>query len=209
MLTYLLFDSILYLRKWVIYVSDSIPITPLEPPISIPSIPIIPAQPNPWDYTEIPNFYDRVRFSLNIGSLSVSNDVIDYFENAPMAENEMRKRVPTWRSLNAFKTSLFQSCIVYMTCYHLCPLISSQGKIVEQTTPSLTIKYATNNNNNGKPCERFLSLIDDLVSQILDEEPKFFFGFKTTKEYPECGYKQIWNGWSNNSTSAYIPLGSE
>lgn len=188
--------------------APSVPSIPLEPPITIPSIPLEPAQPNPWDYTEIPNFYDRVRSSLNTNSVVITDEVIDYFENAPMAENEMRKRVPIWRSLNEFKTRLFQTCIIYMTCYHLCPIVSSHGKVIEQTSPSLAIKYDVSG-ANGKPCERFLWLIDDLVSQILEEEPQSFFGFKVTKEYPECGCKKVWDSWNKDNHNAFNPLGSE
>lgn len=186
----------------------SVPITPLEPPISIPSTPLEPAQPNPWDYTEIPNFYERVRSSLNSNAVVVSNEVIDYFENAPMAEHKMRQRIPIWRSLNEFKTQLFQTCIIYMTCYQLCPMVSSHGKVTEQTTPSLTLKYDVGT-TNGKPCDRFLALIDDLVAQILEEEPEYFFGFKVTKEYPECGCKKVWDGWNKNNNNAFNPLWSE
>lgn len=186
----------------------SVPIIPLEPPITIPSTPLEPAQANPWDYTEIPNFYDRVRSSLNTNSVIVSNEVIDYFENAPMAENEMRRRVPIWRSLNEFKTQLFQTCIIYMTCYKLCPMVSSHGKITEQTTPSLTLKYDVGN-ENGKPCERFLWLIDDLVAQILELEPQSFFGFDVTKKYPECGCRKVWDSWNKDNNNAFNPLWSE
>ncbi len=176
---------------------DSIP--------SVPSLPLEPAEPNPWNYTEIPNFYDRVRSSLNASTGIISNEVIDYFENAPMAENKMRQRVPIWRDLDEFKTQLFQTCIIYMTCYQLCPLVSSYGKVTEQSTPSLTLKYSTSATNNNS-CERFLSLIDDIVSQITEEEPKSFFGFKVTKEYPEFGCRKVIDEWNKN---AFNPLWSE
>ncbi len=194
------------LEKVGVYMENSIPSIPLEPAIpTVPSIPLEPAQPNPWNYSEIPNFYDRVRSSLNVGQSIASNEVIDYFENAPMAENKMRQRVPIWRDLDEFKTQLFQTCIIYMTCYQLCPLVSSHGRVVEQTTPSLTLKYSSSVMNNN-PCERFLTLIDDLVSQILEEEPTSFFGFKVTKEYPECGCRKVIDAWNNN---AFNPLWSE
>lgn len=195
---YILFEKV------GVTMAESIPSTPLEPAIPIvPSTPLEPAKANPWNYTEIPNFYDRVRSALNVGTAIISNEMIDYFENAPMAESKMRKQVPIWRDLDEFKTSLFQTCIIYMTCYQLCPIVSSQGKLTEQTTPSLTLKYATNTKTNDKPCERFLALIDDLVSEILDKEMELFFGFKVTKEYPECGCRQVWDGWNKN---AFIPL---
>lgn len=183
----------------------SIPSIPLEPPITIPSTPMNPAEENPWDYSVIPDFYDRVRASLNTDAVVVTNEVIDYFENAPRAEREMRKRVPIWRSLDEFKIQLFQTCIIYMTCYYLCPIVNAHGAMTEQTTPSLTLKYATPTVQE-KPCERFLDLIDDLLVEILDEEREYFFGFKVTKEYPECSCKKVWNGWNKN---AFNPIGNE
>lgn len=184
----------------------TVPSIPLEPPITIPNKPLEDAERNPWDYSEIPDFYDRVRSSLNSKSSALTNDVIDYFENAPLAEIKMRNRVPIWRALNETKTQLFQTCIVYMTCYHLCPTFSSTGKITQQTTPSLSLKFDTSVSQE-KPCERFLALIEDLIAQILDEEPEYFFGFKVTKEYPQCECKhKVIDAWNKN---AFNPLWSE
>lgn len=178
----------------------------MEPPVTIPSTPLEPASPNPWTYYDIPNFYDRVRTSLNVGVSIITNDVIDYFEHAPFAQIKMRERVPIWRSLNEDKTNLFQTCIIYMTCYNLCPLVGSRGKVTEQTTPSLTLKYDVSSQKNAKPCDRFLALIDDLVSMILDEEPEYLFGFKVTKKYPECNCR---SGKYIDNHNAFNPLWSD
>lgn len=156
-----------------------------EPPIEPeePDEPEEPEKPLPY-YTQIPDFYDRVRLNLSASSINISDEIIDYPENAPMAEMRMKQRVPNWKELEEFKLSLFQTCIVYMTCYQLC-YIANSNKITEQTTPSLTLKYSQNADMQ-KPCERFLVLIDDLVAEINDEKLNGFFGFKITESNHNC-----------------------
>lgn len=157
-------------------------------------------------YTTIPDFYDRVRTSLNAPISTISNEMIDYFENAPMAEIKIKSRVPIWKDLTGLKKNLFQTCIIYMTCYQLCPIASSKN-ITEQTTPSLTLKFQSN--TNEKPCERFLSLIDDLIAQILDEELQWSFGFEVTKSSSPCCKKIVWDMWNKDNKNAFNPLWSE
>lgn len=158
-------------------------------------------------YTTIPNFYDRVRGALNVPITTISNDVIDYPENASMAEMKIKSRVPIWKELTGIKKSLFETCIIYMTCYQLCPIASTRN-ITEQTTPSLTLKFSTN--TNGKPCERFLALIDDLIAQIMDEELQWSFGFEVTKPTSSCGCGKVYcDAWNKDNKNAFNPLGSE
>ena len=131
-----------------------------------------------WEYKNIPDFYNRVRGALNIGN-TLSDTTIDYFENAPMAEMIIKKRVPQWEELDNLKRLLFETCIIYQTCYILCPQFSS-SRITKMKDPSLEVDYATN--VNEKPCARFAELIDDLIAQINEEEqPPFFLGFEVTK----------------------------
>lgn len=157
-------------------------------------------------YTTIPDFYDRVRMALNTPISTISNEMIDYFENAPMAEMQIKSRVPIWKYLTGIKKNLFQTCIIYMTCYQLCP-ITSANNITEQTTPSLTLKFQSN--VNEKPCERFLALIDDLIAQILDEELQWSFGFEATKPSSCCCKNVVWDAWNKNNKNAFNPLWSE
>lgn len=146
-------------------------------------------------YQNIPNFYNRVRSALNVGT-AISDEEIDYFENAPMAERKIKQRVPDYENLTADKLPLFETCIIYMTCYALCPIVSSR-RIARQKDPSLEIEFASGANNE-KPCERFLALVDDLISQINEEEIETFFGFKVTPASP-CAFKscclkhRLWN----------------
>lgn len=158
-------------------------------------------------YTTIPDFYDRVRGALNVPVTTISDDMIDYPENASMAEMKIKSRVSIWKELTGIKKSLFETCIIYMTCYQLCPIVSARN-ITEQTTPSLTLKFS--NNDTGKPCEHFLALIDDLIAQIMDEELQWSFGFEVTKPTSscECG-KVYWDMWNKDNKNAFNPLWSE
>lgn len=136
-----------------------------------------------FTYKDIESFYDRVRSSLNISGSMISDDVIDYPENAPMAERRIKNRVPNWVELDDDKFSLFEMCIVYMTCYALCPMVSSRRHI-EQTTPSLTLKFS--DKGNDKLCDRFPTLIEELIGEILEEETDLFYGFEVTRPTRRC-----------------------
>lgn len=153
---------------------------PTEP--ETPDIPIKP-EPNPYYYATIKNFYDRVRSSLSGSGNFISNEVIDYPENAPMSEMAVKNRVPFWKDLEGFKKDLFDTSIIYMTCAMLCSVAYS-NTVTEQTTPSLTLKYSSN--LKDKPCQRFFDLVDDLIAQINEEEIENFLGFKVTKSYRGC-----------------------
>lgn len=150
-------------------------------------------------YKDIPDFYNRVRSSLN-GNM-ISDETIDFFENAPMAELRMKQRVPNWEELEDTNALLFQTCIVYMTCYALCPMASSM-RISRQKDPSLEIEFSTAQQDN--PCDRFLAMIDDLVSLITGEEPQNLFGFKVTHGSGYACAKPCWP--YVHSKNAYDPL---
>lgn len=156
------------------------PDEPSEPDTPTPP----PEKPEPkYLYQTIDNFYDRVRSSLGIGN-AITDEEIDLFENAPMAELKMVKRVPEYYFLNDEKYMLFESCIVYATCYALCPVVASR-RITKQKDPSLEIQFATS--TEEKPCERFAALIEDLLLEINETEVDFFVGFQTTPpSNPEC-----------------------
>lgn len=140
---------------------------------------VIPPVEPEYYYQTIQNFYDRVRSALNVGNM-ISDSVIDYFENAPLAEMKMKQRVENWEELDEMKTLIFQTCIIYMTCYALCPLASSM-RISRQKDPSLEIEFAASAQQQKNPCDRFLALVDDLVAQILEEDTPLTFGFKVTQ----------------------------
>lgn len=153
-----------------------------------------------WTYQRIPNFYDRVRGALNVGNL-MDDEAIDFFENAPMAEIKVKKRVPNYEELDDIKRMIFETCIIYMTCYALCPIASTM-RISRQKDPSLELEFASNGNNEN-PCDRFLEMVDDLISQINEEEVTSFFGFRVTKG---SGCRAVKPCWPYHSNSAYKPL---
>lgn len=150
-------------------------IEPSDPDIDIPE--------SPYYYKNIDNFYERVRSALNTNGISITDELIDYPENAPMAEMRLKSRVPTWDSLEGEKQFLFDSAMVYMTCYMLCSVAYSKA-VTQQTTPSLTLKYSAK--ENQKPCERFIALVDDLVAEINETEITNFLGFKVTSGSRRC-----------------------
>ncbi len=154
-----------------------------------------------WYYQTIPDFYNRVRSALNVSNM-LTDDTIDYFENAPLSEIKMKQRVENWEELDDTQTLLFQTCIIYMTCYAVCPIASSM-RISRQKDPSLEIEFATST-QSGNPCDRFLALVDDLVGQINGEESMTSFGFKVTRS---SGYPCVKPCWPyKHSRNAYDPL---
>lgn len=134
-----------------------------------------------WYYSNIANFYTRVRTALNVGQ-TISNATIDYFENAPMAEITIKERVPKWESLDTLQRALFDTCIVYMTCHNLCPLVNA-NKMTKMKDPSLEITYSAN--TDKADCARFINLVDDLVAKLNGDKPRpLFWGFKVTPPSP-------------------------
>lgn len=152
----------------------------------------------PWLYQDINDFYNRVRASLNA---TIDDSTIDFFENAPLAETKIKQRVPNWEDLDETNTLLFQTCIVYMTCYALCPLASSL-RVKRQKDPSLEIEFGASDQQN--PCDRFLAMIDDLIAQINGEEPQNLFGFRVTSGSGHPCAKPCWP--YRHSKNAFDPL---
>lgn len=153
-----------------------------------PSGPDIDIPESLYYYKNIDSFYERVRSALNTNGVNITDELIDYPENAPMAEMRLKSRVPNWEGLEGEKQFLFDSAMVYMTCYVLCPVAYSKA-VTEQTTPSLTLKYSAK--ENQKPCERFIALVDDLIAEINEEEITNFLGFKVTAGSRRCCPKGI------------------
>lgn len=139
------------------------------------------AIPEDFTYKNIENFYNRVRSCLSINNALITDEEIDYPENAPTAERRVKARITNWQELEEDKAELFYSCIVYMTCYALCSTAKTRtGMFAQQSTPNLTIKVADFAINNFS-CEHYLQLIDDLVSEISGESAINFIGFTISK----------------------------
>lgn len=137
---------------------------------------------NNYIYTRIPDFYDRVRGALGVSENAFTDDYIDYPENAPLAELRMKSKVPQWAELDGTKRELFESCILYATCYGMFPVAKSK-RTTKQSTPTLTIEFSDSQDDDlGK---YFMDLVDDLLAEINGVQHEYFFGFAVTKKYPD------------------------
>lgn len=143
-----------------------------------------------FDYFTIVDFYERVRSAMNIAESSLPNKTIDFPENAPLAELDVKAKIKEFEAMNEGKRLLYYSAVVYMTCYNLCSSALSK-QITEQKTSNLTIKYSVNEIEN--PQKYFLDLVNDLIAKINEEEMTGFLGFAVTPS-PEMCYcrKRRW-----------------
>lgn len=141
-----------------------------------------------WSYQDIDNFYQRVANCMGMGS--VDQTMVDYPENAPTAERRVKAIIKDWLTISEDKFALFESCVIFMTCYIMCPILRmSAGRVQQQTTPSLSLKYFEG--AEVVPCDHYLELMNDLASEIKEEEVESFFGFRVTKS-SDCHKHRVW-----------------
>ena len=143
-----------------------------------------------FTYKDIQNFYARVMSCLGMSQSALKPEELDYPENAPTAERRVKSLIPNWAELDNDKFGLFESCIVFMTCFIMCPL-ANQRRISQQTTPSLTLKFSDSAVQPTR-CDHYLDLLNELASEILEEETDSFFGFRVTKS-SDCRRYVFWN----------------
>lgn len=118
-------------------------------------------------YREIANFYDRVRALLGSTESTLPDETIDYPENAPFAEQIIKRKVPKWEELNEDKRLLFETAIVYQTAIRVKPFSGGNNQIKIGQTQSLKIEYREN--ETGNLDDALQSTLDDLLGE-LDEE---------------------------------------
>lgn len=118
-------------------------------------------------YREIANFYDRVRALLGSTESTLSDETIDYPENAPFAEQIIKRKVPKWEELDEDKKLLFETAIVYQTAIRVKPFSGGNNQIKIGQTQSLKIEYREN--ETGNLDDALQSTLDDLLGE-LDEE---------------------------------------
>lgn len=118
-------------------------------------------------YREIANFYDRVRALLGSTESTLSDETIDYPENAPFAEQIIKRKVPKWEELDEDKRLLFETAIVYQTAIRVKPFSGGNNQIKIGQTQSLKIEYREN--ETGNLDDALQSTLDDLLAE-LDEE---------------------------------------
>ena len=118
-------------------------------------------------YREIANFYDRVRALLGSTESTLPDETIDYPENAPFAEQIIKRKVPNWEELDEDKRLLFETAIVYQTAIRVKPFSGGNNQIKIGQTQSLKIEYREN--ETGNLDDALQSTLDDLLGE-LDEE---------------------------------------
>ena len=118
-------------------------------------------------YCEIANFYDRVRALLGSTESTLPDETIDYPENAPFAEQIIKRKVPKWEELDEDKRLLFEIAIVYQTEIRVKPFSGGNNQIKIGQTQSLKIEYREN--ETGNLDDALQSTLDDLLGE-LDEE---------------------------------------
>lgn len=118
-------------------------------------------------YREIANFYDRVRALLGSTESTLPDETIDYPENAPFAEQIIKRKVPKWEELDEDKRLLFETAIVFQTAIQLKPFSVGNNQIKIGQTQSLKIEYRED--ETGNLDDALQSTLDDLLGE-LDEE---------------------------------------
>lgn len=120
-------------------------------------------------YREIANFYDRVRLLLSGNEGSLTDEMIDYPENAPFAERMVRKKLQKeFEEYDEDKFMLIQTAIVYQTAIRMIPYTSGVSNDIKiGQTQSLKIEYREN--ENFDLLSALQSTLDDLMREINDE----------------------------------------
>lgn len=137
-----------------------------------------------WSYKDINYFYDRVRMLLNnVSNVSLTDDMIDYYEKAPSAELYVKRKVPNWQELDETKFKMFESAIVYLTAsYNQNYAMSKVAK--KRQLPTMTIEYTADQINmtpNGTSSLKEIadSLINE-INGIPDDTLMTVIGFRVT-----------------------------
>jgi hypothetical protein len=128
-------------------------------------------------YTDIADFYDRVRASLQIDTSVISDTKINYPEYAPLAERQIKKKLTNWETLVNDDLTDLQTAVVLQTAINCYSLIPSNIKVKQ--TANMKIEYKDNTNPT--------SLIDNLVEKLneilivlTDADEDLFIGFLVT-----------------------------
>lgn len=128
-------------------------------------------------YTDIADFYDRVRASLQIDSSVISDTKINYPEYAPLAERQIKKKLTNWETLVNDDLTDLQTAVVLQTAINCYSLIPSNIKVKQ--TANMKIEYKDKTNPT--------SLIDNLVEKLneilivlTDADEDLFIGFLVT-----------------------------
>lgn len=112
-------------------------------------------------YKNIPDFYDRVRALLSADSVSLSDEIVDFPENAPLAEKMIKRRVIDWEVLPEEKIPILNTAVIYQTAIIARPLSKANEYKIAQTQ-SLKIEYAETDIS-------LLNVLSNRLDEILSE----------------------------------------
>lgn len=122
---------------------------------------------------------DRVRRVLCAGKDDLPDSLIQQYEYAGAAEEQMKARFPQWRTFSAEKEKVFEVCVVYRTAELLLPVceFSADNIKSEKTTHTSTEYFA--NNAAGKQ-KRVHEALQEYMGMLRTERAGFFFGVDLT-----------------------------
>ncbi len=139
-----------------------------------------------FDYTDISNFYNRVRALLNVSETSLSDALIDFPEKAPTATVFIKSVVSDWEEYQKQETeeqiakfTIFQSCIVYQTAIYFYRYVK-ENSVKTRETPDIKIEYSTSTDDCYiMPLQETLS---DLLLQLgaTTDDTLLFYNFLVT-----------------------------
>ncbi len=113
-----------------------------------------------WNYTDIADFYDRVRGLLEtVSDSSLPNDKIDMPERAPTAEREVKRLVSRWSTIvseNGDDFQDLQSAVVYRTAMFF-EEYANKTTVKRRKVASVDVEY----NSDYQPTGRTSSLVSD------------------------------------------------
>jgi hypothetical protein len=132
-------------------------------------------------YTDIAQFFDRVRASLKLDASSLSDTAIGYPEYAPLAERQIKKRVTGWATLTAEDDITdFETAIVIQTainCYHSFV----NGSVKSKQTPNIKVEYDAKKEKDKTLLDELIDRLNEIIIILTDaDDTDIFFGFVVT-----------------------------
>jgi hypothetical protein len=114
------------------------------------------------------NFKDVIRARLAVDDAELSNDEIDNFMVAELAETTVEKRVPDYLSITSDNELLYlRSACVNFACYLLCP---SMARRVNTSVSTFDVKWTKDKVDWFKLAQDFLSEYETSLSLITSVE---------------------------------------
>lgn len=120
-------------------------------------------------YKSISGFYDRVRGLIGLTAETLSDDTMDFFENAPSSERRLLRKVGSLEEIADEKLPILESCVVYQTAIDSYSVAHHSGGIKVEQTQNLKVEYFASSEN-----ENLLDILSaklaDLIDELLDNE---------------------------------------